>query len=511
MTDEQPDCESLRRELQDARARIAQLETACQEALRSSEQKFAAVFHANPASVVISQLCDGRLLEVNGSYERIFGYSREEAVGRTSLEMGTFAVPACRQEMLQRLERDGRVRDFEVPIRTRDGRVGLGRLAVDLVEIAGRPCMVATTEDITEQRQAEQELRDRHRQLQDVIDGAPLYVIIKDLAGQFLTVNRRIEQEFGMSREHLRGKTDHDMFPAELADLYRRHDAQALAAGHPVQVEEVAILPDGQEQVCLASKFPLFDPQGRPYALCVMSMDMTERKKIERQLQTLNETLEQQVAERTSQLRMLAAELTQTEQRERRRIAHILHDHFQQLLVTVKHRLNRIRNRTQDADLLDQLQQAEGILGEAIHASRSLTVELCPPVVYDMGLAAALQWLGRWMWDNHGLTVEVQADDQANPSAEEVNVLLFEAVRELLFNVLKHAQTLHARVEMRSAAGQTCIVVRDEGSGFDPSAQDRSKGFGLFGIRHRLEMLGGTLQVESTRGRGTCITLVSPR
>jgi PAS domain S-box-containing protein len=379
------------------------------------------------------------------------------------------------------------------------------------VEIAGRPCLVTTTEDITEQRQAEQALSYSHQQLQDVIDGAPAFVTVKDLAGRFITLNRQMEQAFGMTREQLRGKTDYDMVPVEMADSYRRHDAQALNTGHPVQVEEITRTPDGREYTMLASKFPLVDPGGQPYAVCVMSVDITERKKTERQLQTLNETLEQRVAERTVQLRELAVQLTRAEQQERRRIAHILHEHFQQLLVTVKHRLNRIRNRTQDADLLDQLQQAEGILGEAIQASRSLTVELCPPVVYDMGLAAALRWLGRWMWDNHGLTVEVQADDQANPSAEEVSVLLFEAVRELLFNVLKHAQTLHARVEMRPAAGQTRIVVRDEGSGFDPSGQDRSKGFGLFGIRHRLELLGGTFQMESTRGWGTCITLVSPQ
>ncbi len=234
------------------------------------------------------------------------------------------------------------------------------------------------------------------------------------------------------------------------------------------------------------------------------------------QLREFNENLEQLVARRTAeadqraeQLRRMASVLAQTEQRERRRLAQVLHDHLQQLLVAAKLNIGLLRNRTRESTLLAPLGQVNELLDQAIGASRSLTVELSPPILYEAGLRAALEWLAERKSEKYNLIVTVEGDEEAEPENEDVRVLLFHSVRELVFNIVKHAGTDRARVRL-GLDGESHITVSviDQGKGIDDGA---TEGFGLLSIRERLEMIGGDLLVDSAPGRGTTVTLRAPR
>ncbi len=233
------------------------------------------------------------------------------------------------------------------------------------------------------------------------------------------------------------------------------------------------------------------------------------------ELQIANEQLEQRVLERTAQLRALAGQLTQSEERERRRIAKILHDHLQQLMVGARLRIEVLRTGKKALMVRKELRRIEKLLDESVEVSRGLSHELGSPVLHEAGLAAGLDWLARWMHKNHGLSVHVEADDAAEPLDEDVKVLLYQSVRELLFNVVKHARVKRARLKMGLGEDDEVeIVVSDRGKGFEsqPFNQGRgtSAGFGLFSIRERLAWLGGRMEVESQPGQGSRFRLCAP-
>lgn len=225
--------------------------------------------------------------------------------------------------------------------------------------------------------------------------------------------------------------------------------------------------------------------------------------------------LRQALQDRATQLQELAVELTQAEQAERQRIAQLLHDHLQQMLVAAKMRVEMLDREAETrlgeprpfADVLDLLRQI-------LEASRTLTMELSPPILHDAGLAAAVDWLGRWMLEKHGLSVTVRHAQAVDPLSDATRTLLFHAVRELLFNVVKHARVRQATVTLERCGDEVCARVEDRGAGFDAQQVEADAwtraGFGLLSLRERIGPFGGDMRVTSTVGQGSCIELRCP-
>jgi signal transduction histidine kinase len=257
-----------------------------------------------------------------------------------------------------------------------------------------------------------------------------------------------------------------------------------------------------------------------------LEVEVAERRQVERALtettaevRALNATLEARVAERTAEvarladhLRALASELADVEQQERRRLALILHDHVQQILVGARMQVEALRRRLGDPSAPELCLDLDASLREAIDASRSLAVELSPPVLRDAGIGPALTWLAARMRDRHGLVVTLTCDAGPEPS-DQGRALLFECTRELLLNVVKHAGVHEASISLQRAGGRVRIVVQDAGEGFDPAVLARRDGdptFGLFSIQQRLAYVGGDCRVDSAPGRGTRVTMSIP-
>lgn len=210
-------------------------------------------------------------------------------------------------------------------------------------------------------------------------------------------------------------------------------------------------------------------------------------------------------------LQAMSSELMLAEERERRRIATVLHDSVVQTLALSKLKVDGLR-RMQQNGLHDRLSEIYSLIDKSIIQTRTLTAELSPPVLYELGLPPAIQWLGDRLHSEHGIEFELVAPPAWTRVSEQQRVVLFQGVRELLVNVVKHAHASRCRVTISRDDAEVRIEVQDDGVGVTRSdVPDYVKGgFGLFNIRQRLTYLGGSIEIKTEPGRGTTVTLVAP-
>ena len=235
-----------------------------------------------------------------------------------------------------------------------------------------------------------------------------------------------------------------------------------------------------------------------------MVMNITERKRAEEQLQAHSE-----------KLKALAAQLTIAEERERRRIAGDLHDNVGQSLAFARMRLSAARKRVPEGKLAAVLDEISESLLKAVQDTRNLLYDLSPPLLIEAGLAPAVaEWLEEEIETRHGLKTEFTDDGQEKYLGEDVRAMVFRSVRELLSNVVKHAETSKVSVSLKRKGTCIEVVVQDDGVGFGPdAAQPESHGeggFGLFSIKERMADLGGSLEIVSQPGKGCRAVLIVP-
>ena len=215
------------------------------------------------------------------------------------------------------------------------------------------------------------------------------------------------------------------------------------------------------------------------------------------------------------QLRSLASELILSEQRQRKHLATELHDYLAQLMVLGGLKIDHVQSRLRapDAFLINALGEIENIFSRALAYTRTLMAELSPPVLHELGLPAALQWLAEDMV-KHGLNVELRLSPGSLSLRDDQHVLLYQSIRELLINIVKHAKTSQASLSLSiEGMNQLHMVIADHGSGFDVeslAARPAGGHFGLFSIRERMEAMGGSFQLDSAPGQGTTVTLTLP-
>ncbi|MEJ2656720.1 MAG: PAS domain-containing protein [Desulfobacterales bacterium] len=402
----------------------------------------------------------------------------------------------------------------------RDWSDGELRLLEDVAEL---------TWAAAERARVEEALRQNEEQLSAVLGNLPVGVWIVDAKGRVISKNKAADQIWAGDAPLSSHTKDYVEYAAWDVKTGKRLDAddyplaRSLQTGLPVNSIELRIRRfDGTEGFITMSTVPIRNQDGLLTGAVGINMDITERKKAEEQLLELNETLEQRVAERTQevrrqadQLRALASRLGLIEQIERKRLAKILHDHIQQLIVAAHMQVESLKFDTNPERLEANAQAVESILNEALETSRSLTVELSPPVLHETGLFGGLNWLVTRMQKQHRFSVRLHADTEAEPPDEQTRFLLFECVRELLLNAVKHAGVREADVTLlRPGAGKIRVIVHDGGKGFDPDLlkkrQAEEVSFGLFSIQERLAYLGGRMEIESAPGKGTRVTLTVP-
>jgi len=196
-------------------------------------------------------------------------------------------------------------------------------------------------------------------------------------------------------------------------------------------------------------------------------------------------------------------------EKERRRLATDLHDHIGQTLAITKLKLGALRGLLPSNGYSELLAEIWSLVEKTIKYTKSLTFELSPPILYELGFEATIEWLGEQVQQQHAILFEFEDDGMPKALDKDVSILMFQAVRELFMNVVKHALAQKVKVSLRRVNEKMEITVEDDGIGFDPSKIEKTA-FGFFSIRERLEHFGGTFVIDTEPGEGTRVTLTAP-
>jgi PAS domain S-box-containing protein len=399
--------------------------------------------------------------------------------------------------MLQ--NRQNRVAQQELDITSADrGLAAVIMSSVPMIEDGQFTGAFAMFSDITTLRETEKRFR---KIFQEAAHGMSLV----DMEGHILDVNPAFLKMLGFNKKEVVGKSFKTLILPEDAVKNGRLFQELCEGKRDSFSRETRYRHKdnwvvwGQATVSL-----LRGAGGAPQYGVAMVSDITDRKKAEEDIRTYQE-----------QLQSLASELSLTEERERHRLATDLHDHIGQALAVSKIKLGVLQRSVTAPDQAKPLGEVRELIEQMIKDTRSLTFELSTPVLYELGFEAAVEWFAKHVRSQHGIMVDVRQDMEPILMDDEIKVLLFRSVRELMINIVKHAQARNARVTIRRENDNVNIEVEDDGVGIkglmsDPSLKSIS-GFGLFSIRERLHYLGGRVQAESEPGRGTKITLVVPR
>jgi len=375
-----------------------------------------------------------------------------------------------------------------------------------------------------ELRRAQEALDVSRARYFDLYDLAPVGYVTLSAKGMMLEINLTAAELLRVERGTLAQNPFSHFVQQEDEDIFYRCCKQLFKTGTPQVCELRIVRKDASPFWARLEATVTPDAPADALVARVVLSDISERKQAEaalRDSQTAllkaNEELRQANIEldyRASRLRLLTGDLTLTEQRERKRLSQILHDGLQQHLLSAKMRLGGVAEQISNLDLRQAIDEIEKIMDESVRMSRSLSAELSPPILHEGGLSDGLEWLARWMRDKYRFRVDLSIGTRPELH-EDLKVLVFESVRELLFNAVKHANVSRARVSLEQVdEAKLRIAVSDEGTGFDPGRlkpAGEEGGFGLFSIRERMGLIGGRLEIESVPARGSRFTLIVPR
>jgi len=473
-----------------------------QETLQAGRQRFFTAFRTSDDAVCLCRMPAADVVDCNESFSKFTGFSRKELVGKSLPDLPIWYKPDIFAQILSELARSRSVMDLEVAFQDKKGQPRLGKLSAMQMQHQAAPHLLLVIRDLDALQKTREALAGSEARFRELFDNMSSgVVVLKPSANgdDFLVVNfnRAAERIEGKKRDDLIGRNIIEALPQTatngLLTVYQRVWAEAIPERHPV-----AIYRDDQLRTWKENYIYKL-PSGE---IVNVYDDITERKQAEKTL-----LLYQQ------QLQSLASELSLAEERERRILAAELHDQIGQTLSLVKIKLHGLRDHLVDEPSRQEFDETSSFLDQAIRDTRSLTLELSPPVLYELGLEAALEWLAERFRETTGISCLVKARCGAKLS-DDINGVLFRSVRELLHNVYKHAEARQVEVRTSQSRGFFKVEVKDNGIGFEADTVATppvtGNAYGLFSIRERLSHLGGKMRLDSSPSHGTTISLEVP-
>ncbi len=466
-----------------------------------------------------------RYVRINDYLAAINGRPVEEHIGKRVWEI----VPKLKdhiQETGNKVHQTGKpVKNIPLTISKNEKRKSLRHLLVHWYPLKYYNQIDSfniVVEDVTEQKRIVRRLERERKVLHSIVDSIPVMLVIWDKNFEHFQINKECERLLGWTHEDFRHlNVMESIYPDP---VYRQEVADFMQNLDPFWKEIRLVTKSGE----------IIDTSWTNVALtenlCIgIGLDIRSQKQAELELRKTQKELEQRVQERTAelntsnqelkqrseQLSRLTAELTMAEQRERQRIADILHDQLQQMLSVAKINIGALQSSiSKDHPSIESAKEVEKLLSDSIDALRDLTYQLYPPILYKIGLGTALEWLVEDMRNKHKLNIEIEHNLPDNALSKPIREFMFQSAKELVYNIVKHAESKNVSIRVEKGKNSLTMTVKDAGKGFDPATvqigSKEAKGFGLFSITERARYLQGKMEIDSAPGKGSKFEITIP-
>jgi PAS domain S-box-containing protein len=462
------------------------------EAVRESESRFAKAFKANPQPMSLTTLEDGRYLDVNESFLSMIGYSYEEVIGHTTKELGIWDKRWHRDQMAETLKTAGTFRNFETTFRTKSGKLKVLLSSAEVLELGGHKCILMASSDITERKSLEEDLRLSEREFSTLVQNSPDVISRLDRNLRYIYISPTAERNTGLSPDSFIGRT-----PCEVdlsgydAKHFEASCERAFETGKTVSLDYVYSGRNYWTRI-----IPEFTPEGTVESVMTISEDVTQRLRQEKEL------LE------------LTVRLFNLQDEERRRIARELHDGTAQNLFAISINLAKLAQLDHKEEMQQLIDECQTLGDQSLREIRTLSYLLHPPLLDQAGLVSALQWYVEGFSKRSGIYVNITAQPIGRlPS--EVETALFRIVQEALANVRRHSGSETASIRLETRSNEVVLEIKDTGRGlraqnpFESTEDFHELGVGIPGMRQRLRLLGGRLEITSNGG-GTSVSAFVP-
>ncbi len=447
------------------------------EAVRSAEERLRLLVEHLPVITYTAEPTPlGRWFYVSPQVERLFGFTPAEWTGTPGLWLNR-VHPDDRARVIAADEqcRETGVFSADYRVVARDGRLVWCHDEGTLQP--GQPSLLqGIILDVSERQRMVEALRESEERLQSIIDNSTAVIYLKDRAGRYVLINRSFEELFDVTRATVVGKTDYDMFPHNLAEVFRANDLRVLAEARPIQFDEVTPHRDGPHAY-LSLKFPIIN-HGRVEAVCGISTDVTARRRLERQVLEVSD-------------------------REQARIGQDLHDGLCQHLVSTHFACLRLAQKLTGAEAAQAGELAQ-LLEVAVTQSRQIARGLYPVRLKAEGLAVALHELAGTVRKLHGVSCQVDIPVEPKCADTATAIHLYRIGQEAVSNALKHSKAANLVISYRLDNNRATLAVSDDGVGFVVESVPPG-GLGLHIMKYRAALIGGTLDVTNAPEGGTIV------
>jgi PAS domain S-box-containing protein len=473
--------------------------------LKASEQKYRFLFENNPLPIWMLSLPDRNFIAVNNAAVEHYGYSKEEFLSMNAKDIRPVEDVGRFIEQLKELKpgiyNAGIWRHLK-----KDGTLIQVEIYAHNTQYEGKLARLVLANDVTERIKAEEAFRQSEEINRLIMSSSLNAIVCMDLAGNIIFWNPQAEKVFGWEKEEIIGRPLADtIVPAAYRERHKKGMQHYLKTGQgPLLnklVEITAINKKGVEFPVELAIIPVKE-NGNEF-FCSFIQDITERKKSEEKIRQSHE-----------QLRQLASHLQDVREEEQKRIAREVHDELGQQITGLKMDVAWIRKKiaghTESVSIQEKLKEMTTLLDSAVKTIRKIASELRPSILDDMGLIAALEWQTLEFQKRFSIPVVFKSSVRQLELDPTIATNLFRLYQESLTNIARHADAKNASAELDVHKKQVTLSITDDGKGFEVGESDDKKTLGLLGMKERVLMMNGELEIKSEPGKGTTIIIKVP-